>query len=213
MPKGAPLRVASLSKTENWHKWWKIARGLAISRMWQIFKLNAKSGPFSTKMANQKKKCQQVKNMLGNLCTKGSLWKGKYFYYTKHCLYLTTRQKYRTTEFISVRLMYLCHVLHRLSKYFLMSKICQGVYAKGPPGLLPRTCFSLPLLFRTPATKAFREGHRCNLIQSQPYEGVFRAGINAGMPISLFNTMEYRQYRQLTNSPLVANVTSEWTRE
>lgn len=56
------------------------------------------------------------------------------------------------------------------------------------------------------AKKAFREGHRCNLIQSQPYEGAPRAGINAGMPISLFNTMEYRQ---LTNSPLVANVTSE----
>ena len=85
----------------------------------------------------------------------------------------------------------------------------QGIYAKGPPGLLPRTYFSLPLLFRTPTKKAFREGHRCNFIQSQLYEGAPRAGINAGMPISLFNTMEYRQYRQLTNSPLVANVTSE----
>ena len=163
-----------------------------------------KVAPFQQKW-QIKKKCQQVKNTLGNLCTKGSRWKGKYFYYTKHCLYLTMRQKYRITEFISVRLMYLCHVLHRLSKYFLMSKICQGIYSKGPPGL--------SLLFRTPAKKAFREGHRCNLIQSQPYEGASRAGINAGMPISLFNTMEYRQYRQLTNSSLVTNVTSEWTRE
>ena len=135
--------------------------------------------------------------------------KGKILLLYKHCLYLTMRQKYRTTEFISVRLMYLCHVLHRLSKYFLMSKISQGISAKGPPGLLPRTYFPLPLLFRTPAKKAFREGHRCNLIQSQPYEGAPRAGINAGIPISQFNTMEYRQYRQLTNSPLVANVTSE----
>ena len=29
--------------------------GVALSRMWQIFKLDAKSDPFSTKMANQKK--------------------------------------------------------------------------------------------------------------------------------------------------------------
>lgn len=133
---------------------------------WPLFNKNGKS----------EKKCQQVKNMLGNLCTKGPLWKGKYFYHTKHCLYLTMRQKYRTTEFISVRLMYLGHVLHRLSNYFLMSKICQGVYAKGPPP------FSL-------ATQAFREGHHCNLIESQPYDGAPRAEINAGMPISLLQRL------------------------
>ena len=88
--------------------------------------------------------------MLGNLCTKGSLWKGKYFYYTKHCLYLTMRQKYRTTEFISVRLMYLGHVLHRLSNYFLMSKICQGVYAKGPPPFSLTRVFPFPFSFERP---------------------------------------------------------------
>ena len=37
MPKEAPWRLAILEK---------IATGLAISRMWQIFKLDAKSGPF-----------------------------------------------------------------------------------------------------------------------------------------------------------------------
>ena len=149
-----------------------------------------KLAPFQQKW-QIKKKCQQVKNILGNLRTKGSFWKGKYFYYTKHYLYLTMRQKYRTTEFISVKLMYLCHVLHRLSKYFLMSKICQGIYAKveRPSSFLPRTCFSLPLLCRTPATQAFREGHGSNLIQSQPYEGAPRAGINAGMPISLLQRL------------------------
>ena len=35
-----------LQKLQIWRKQRKIARGLAISRMWQIFKLEAKSGPF-----------------------------------------------------------------------------------------------------------------------------------------------------------------------
>ena len=33
-------------KLQIWHKQRKINRGLAISRMWQTFKLDAKSGPF-----------------------------------------------------------------------------------------------------------------------------------------------------------------------
>ena len=33
-------------KFQTWRKQRKIARELAISRMWQIFKLEAKSGPF-----------------------------------------------------------------------------------------------------------------------------------------------------------------------
>ena len=37
MPKVGPWRLAILAK---------IARGLVISRMWQIFRLDAKSGPF-----------------------------------------------------------------------------------------------------------------------------------------------------------------------
>ena len=60
------------------------------------------------------------------------------------------RQKYRTTEFISVRLMYLGHVLHRLSNYFLMSKICQGVYAKGPPPFSLALVFPFPFSFERP---------------------------------------------------------------
>lgn len=36
---------------------------------------------------------------------------------------------------------------------------------------------------------AFREGHHCNLIESQPYDGAPRAEINAGMPISLLQRL------------------------
>ena len=64
-----------------------------------------------------------------------------------------------------------------------------GSLCERPSSLLPHTCFSLPLLFRTPATQAFREGHHCNLIESQPYDGAPRAEINAGMPISLLQPL------------------------
>ena len=40
IPKVAPWRLAILAK--------KITRGLAISRMWQIFKLDAQIGPLET---------------------------------------------------------------------------------------------------------------------------------------------------------------------
>ena len=115
-------------------------------------------------------------------------------------------QKYRTTEFISVKLMYWCHVLHRSSKYFLMSKICQGIYAKGerPSSLLPRTRFSLPLLFRTPATEAFRKGHRCNLIQSQPYEGAPREGSTRGYPCHYYSAYSLSLYLPKGLDPLVS---------
>ena len=43
MPKVAPWGLAILAKLAISAK---IARGLVISRMWQIFKLDAKSGPF-----------------------------------------------------------------------------------------------------------------------------------------------------------------------
>ena len=43
MPKVAPWSVAILAKLAISAK---IARGLVVSRMWQIFKLDAKSGPF-----------------------------------------------------------------------------------------------------------------------------------------------------------------------
>ena len=33
---------------KKWHKWRKIARGLATFIMWQIFKLDAKSGPLES---------------------------------------------------------------------------------------------------------------------------------------------------------------------
>ena len=43
MPKVAPWRLAILAKLAISTK---IARGLVISRIWQIFELDAKSGPF-----------------------------------------------------------------------------------------------------------------------------------------------------------------------
>ena len=43
MPKVAPWRLAILAKLAISAK---IARGLIISRMWQIFRLDARSGPF-----------------------------------------------------------------------------------------------------------------------------------------------------------------------
>ena len=43
MPKVAPWRLAILAKLAISAK---IAIGLVISRMWQIFRLDAKSGPF-----------------------------------------------------------------------------------------------------------------------------------------------------------------------
>ena len=49
MPKVAPWRLAILAKMAILAKLaisTKIAKGLAISRTWQIFKLDAKSGPF-----------------------------------------------------------------------------------------------------------------------------------------------------------------------
>ena len=33
---------------KKWHKWRKIARGLATFIVWQIFKLDAKSGPLES---------------------------------------------------------------------------------------------------------------------------------------------------------------------
>ena len=43
MPKVAPWKLAILAKLAISTK---IARGLVISRIWKIFKLDAKSGPF-----------------------------------------------------------------------------------------------------------------------------------------------------------------------
>lgn len=54
-PKRGPFESGTFVKNGKLAQMVKIARGLAISRIWQIFKLNAKSGPFSTRMANQKK--------------------------------------------------------------------------------------------------------------------------------------------------------------
>ena len=39
-------------KWRIWHNWRKIARGLAISRMWQIFKRDAKSGSLESSLVN-----------------------------------------------------------------------------------------------------------------------------------------------------------------
>ena len=39
-------------KWRIWHNWRKIARGLAISRMWQIFKRDAKSGFLESSLVN-----------------------------------------------------------------------------------------------------------------------------------------------------------------
>ena len=39
-------------KWRIWHNWRKIARGLAISRMWQIFKRDAKSSSLESSLVN-----------------------------------------------------------------------------------------------------------------------------------------------------------------
>ena len=72
--------------------------------------------------------------MRGNLCTKGPFeMENTLTIHTQHCLYLTVKLHLSNTtesnisdnneymEVVSVKLMYLCHVLHRLSKHFLLS--------------------------------------------------------------------------------------------
>ena len=97
MPKEAPWRLATLAKLAVLAKiarglaimainvptprrlaiLAKIAKGLAISRMWQIFKLDAKSGPF--KLDNQRRpyNCEATLLKKSSECGKYSNWMPK----------------------------------------------------------------------------------------------------------------------------------------
>lgn len=85
-----------------------------------------------------------------------------------------------------------------------------GSLCERPSSLLPRTCFSLPLLFRTPATQAFREGHHCNLIESQPYDGAPRARSMQGCPYHYYSAYFFSLYLPKGLDPLV-NISSPLT--